>query len=154
MPLFINKKPYFTRNKTNLERLDKKLMFLLHKQIGLSIIDPNHRLNAVNNLQSSLGQLLIALPINFQTNKLVLFFFLPFKYGILEHILFPQWIWGISVGLYTCIIFVLENQSREDISDGINYYVLTGPVIWINLSLSILCHHKLVLPIYAYISRL
>ena len=40
------------RNKTNLERVDQNVMFVLLLQVGLAIIEPNHRLNAVNNLQS------------------------------------------------------------------------------------------------------
>ena len=50
--LFTNKKPECTRNKTNLERLDQNLMFVLLLKVGLATTEPKHRLNDVNYLPS------------------------------------------------------------------------------------------------------
>ena len=48
---FMNKKPGSRSNKT-IERLNRNLMLVLLKQVGLVTIEPNHRLYSINNLQS------------------------------------------------------------------------------------------------------
>ena len=50
--LLTNKIPYFTKNKTNLERKYRNLVFVLLKQVTLATMGPNHNSNGVNNLSS------------------------------------------------------------------------------------------------------
>ena len=47
-----NKIPFFTRNKTNLERKYRNLVLVLIKQVTLATMGPNHDSNGVNNLSS------------------------------------------------------------------------------------------------------
>ena len=48
--MFTNEKSESTRNKANLERLNRHLTFVLLEQVGLPTIEPNYRLNGANNL--------------------------------------------------------------------------------------------------------
>ena len=63
------------RNKTNLERVDRYLMFVLPKQVGLAIVEPNNKLTAVKNLQSTPAIKTINSCINNPLNKQACFIY-------------------------------------------------------------------------------
>ena len=79
-PLSSNKKLWFTRKKTNLEKVDQNLMFNVCVTLtSLAIIETNHRLNAVNNLQSRPTIKTINSCINNPLPKQACFIYFSFK---------------------------------------------------------------------------